>query len=144
MLRRCASTLPAGAEKAANLSFHNCDVLDKAGLDAVFAAHGKVDSVIHFAGLKAVGESMREPMKYYSNNIAGTITLVEVMEKHGCRSIIFSSSATVYGEPTTVPCTEVRSCHVMFGHFYNIDIPQYGHSHHTTSWMIPWALCRFW
>ena len=90
---------------AANLSFHNCDILDRDGLDKVFAAQ-PVDAVIHFAGLKAVGESVAQPMKYYSNNISGTVVLVEVMEKHGCRAIIFSSSATVYGEPATVPCTE--------------------------------------
>lgn len=66
---------------AANITFHNCDILDKDCLDAAFAAQ-KVDAVIHFAGLKAVGESVAQPMKYYSNNIAGTIVLVDVMEKH--------------------------------------------------------------
>ena len=80
-------------DKAANLTFHNCDILDAAGLDRAFAAQ-KVDAVIHFAGLKAVGESVAQPMKYYSNNIAGTVTLVAAMEKADCRSIIFSSSVS--------------------------------------------------
>ena len=66
---------------ATNITFHKCDILDKDGLDKAFAAQ-KVDAVIHFAGLKAVGESVAQPMKYYSNNIAGTVVLVEVMEKH--------------------------------------------------------------
>ena len=101
-LRRVKELCP---DKAANLSFHECDILDAAGLDKAFAAQ-KVDAVIHFAGLKAVGESVAKPMRYYSNNIAGTVTLVAAMEKAGCKSIIFSSSATVYGEPATVPCTE--------------------------------------
>jgi UDP-glucose 4-epimerase len=101
-LRRVKELIP---DKAANLTFHNCDILDKEGLDKVFAAQ-KVDSVIHFAGLKAVGESVAKPMRYYSNNIAGTVVLIDAMEKAECRSIIFSSSATVYGEPATVPCTE--------------------------------------
>jgi len=90
---------------AANITFHDCDILDKAKLDKAFGAQ-RVDAVIHFAGLKAVGESVAAPMKYYSNNIVGTVVLVEVMQKHGCRAIIFSSSATVYGEPASVPCTE--------------------------------------
>ena len=81
------------------------DIRDTALLDRLFQEH-RIGSVIHFAGLKAVGESVAQPMKYYSNNIAGTVTLVAAMEKADCRSIIFSSSATVYGEPATVPCTE--------------------------------------
>jgi hypothetical protein len=78
-LRRVKELIP---DKADNLSFHDCDILDREGLDKAFAAQ-KVDAVIHFAGLKAVGESVAQPMKYYSNNIVGTVVLVEVMEKHG-------------------------------------------------------------
>ena len=66
----------------------------------------KVDAVIHFAGLKAVGESVVKPWEYYENNIAGTLTLVDVMRKHGVKNIIFSSSATVYGDPAQIPITE--------------------------------------
>ena len=66
----------------------------------------KIDSVIHFAGLKAVGESVAKPWVYYNNNITGTLTLVDVMRKHGCKNIIFSSSATVYGKPAFIPITE--------------------------------------
>ena len=84
-LRRVKELIP---DKAANLTFHNCDILDKDGLDKVFAAQ-KVDAVIHFAGLKAVGESVAKPMRYYSNNIAGTVVLIDAMEKAECRSIIF-------------------------------------------------------
>ena len=65
-----------------------------------------IDSCIHFAGLKAVGESVAKPWEYYENNIAGTLTLVDVMRKHGVKNIIFSSSATVYGDPAFVPITE--------------------------------------
>ena len=81
------------------------DIRNKEELDAVFSAHN-ISSVIHFAGLKAVGESVEQPLKYYSNNVNGTMVLCEVMAIHGCKSIIFSSSATVYGDPHTVPITE--------------------------------------
>ena len=77
--------------------FYKVDLLDKAGLDKVFA-EGKYDLVIHFAGLKAVGESVEKPLKYYENNVGGTVNLLEVMKKYGVKKIIFSSSATVYGE----------------------------------------------
>ena len=96
----------AGTDRAHNLVFHNCDCNDKDGLSAIFTAHHPVQAVIHFAGLKAVGESVAKPLWYYTNNIAGTLVLVAVMIAHQCKSIIFSSSATVYGEPATVPCTE--------------------------------------
>jgi UDP-glucose 4-epimerase len=66
----------------------------------------KIDSVIHFAGLKAVGESVAKPWEYYNNNITGTLVLVDVMKQYGCKNIIFSSSATVYGNPAFVPITE--------------------------------------
>ncbi len=74
-------------------------------LDKIFTEH-KIDCVIHFAGLKAVGESCAKPVMYYDNNIGGTLALVEVMQKHNCKKIIFSSSATVYGDPEVLPLTE--------------------------------------
>ncbi len=86
-------------------AFHKVDILDREGLEKVFREE-KPEAVIHFAGLKAVGESVRLPWEYYENNIAGTLTLVDVMRKNGCKNIIFSSSATVYGDPAFVPITE--------------------------------------
>jgi len=86
--------------------FHNADIRDRAALDAVFHAEGPVDAVIHFAALKAVGESVRIPLDYYGNNITGTITLCEAMAAAGCRNLVFSSSATVYGDPASVPIRE--------------------------------------
>ncbi len=85
--------------------FYETDIRDREGLEKVFAEE-KPDAVIHFAGLKAVGESVRLPWEYYENNIAGTLTLVDVMRKNNCKNIIFSSSATVYGDPAFVPITE--------------------------------------
>ena len=90
---------------AKSLDFVKGDILDKECLDGIFAAQ-KIDAVIHFAGLKAVGESVQKPVEYYSNNITGTLTLVKSMREHGCKNIIFSSSATVYGDPAFVPITE--------------------------------------
>ncbi|MFM7460503.1 MAG: UDP-glucose 4-epimerase GalE [Burkholderiales bacterium] len=81
------------------------DVRDRACLDAVFAAHD-IDSVIHFAGLKAVAESIREPLRYYDCNVSGTITLMSAMAKANVKTIVFSSSATVYGEPDFSPIPE--------------------------------------
>ncbi|BAF72880.1 UDP-glucose 4-epimerase GalE [Sulfurovum sp. NBC37-1] len=81
------------------------DIRNKADLRAVFNEH-KIDAVIHFAGLKAVGESVEQPLRYYDNNVYGTVALCKVMQEHGCKSIIFSSSATVYGDPATTPITE--------------------------------------
>jgi UDP-glucose 4-epimerase len=81
------------------------DIRNRVDLEQVFEKN-KIDSVIHFAGLKAVGESVEIPLKYYDNNVYGTILLCEVMAKYGCKSIIFSSSATVYGDPYTTPITE--------------------------------------
>jgi len=95
-----------GEEKSARLTFHEVDCCDREALDRAFEASGKVDAVIHFAGLKAVGESVAKPMKYYDNNITSTLVLCEIMAKRGCKNLIFSSSATVYGEPASVPCTE--------------------------------------
>ncbi|CAL9095591.1 unnamed protein product [Musa acuminata var. zebrina] len=88
-----------------NLAFHRFDIRDKEALEKVFAT-SKFDAVIHFAGLKAVGESVQKPLIYYENNIIGTITLLEVMAAHGCKKLVFSSSATVYGWPKDLPCTE--------------------------------------
>ena len=85
--------------------FYKADILDREALEEIFGKE-KVDAVIHFAGLKAVGESVQKPWEYYENNIAGTLTLVDVMRKHGVKNIIFSSSATVYGNPAFIPITE--------------------------------------
>ncbi|MBB6334063.1 UDP-glucose 4-epimerase GalE [Schaalia hyovaginalis] len=89
----------------APVTFYEADTRDRAALEKIFTAH-PIDSVIHFAGLKAVGESVDKPIEYYDNNIAGTLTLLEAMRDHGCFSIIFSSSATVYGDPEQIPITE--------------------------------------
>jgi len=85
--------------------FYKCDILDSEGMRKIFAAH-PIDAVIHFAGLKAVGESVAIPLKYYNNNITGTIRLLEAMKEAGVKTIVFSSSATVYGNPHTVPIKE--------------------------------------
>ena len=85
--------------------FYQADILDREALEEIFTKE-KIDSCIHFAGLKAVGESVARPWEYYENNIAGTLTLVDVMRRHGCKNIIFSSSATVYGDPAFIPITE--------------------------------------
>ena len=87
------------------IPFYNVDIRDREGLEKVFAEN-TFDCCIHFAGLKAVGESVQKPWEYYENNIGGTLVLVDVMRKHGCKNIIFSSSATVYGAPETMPITE--------------------------------------
>ncbi|MBO5907185.1 MAG: SDR family NAD(P)-dependent oxidoreductase, partial [Clostridia bacterium] len=86
--------------------FIKCDLLDKQSLDAVFASHPEIDSVIHFAGLKAVGESCALPLLYYHNNITGTLNLLDCMLKYGVMRMVFSSSATVYGMPKSVPIKE--------------------------------------
>ena len=87
------------------IPFYKVDIRDREGLERVFAAH-KFDACIHFAGLKAVGESVEKPWEYYENNIGGTLVLVDVMRRHHCKNIIFSSSATVYGDPAEIPITE--------------------------------------
>ena len=88
-----------------SLKFYKVDLLDAPALTKVFDEE-KIDAVIHFAGLKAVGESVAKPLEYYHNNITGTLTLCDVMRKHGVKNIIFSSSATVYGDPAFIPITE--------------------------------------
>ena len=85
--------------------FYEADISDRDALESIFAKE-KIDCCIHFAGLKAVGESVQKPWEYYNNNVAGTLVLVDVMRKHGAKNIIFSSSATVYGDPDCVPITE--------------------------------------
>ncbi|HAH18572.1 MAG TPA: UDP-glucose 4-epimerase GalE, partial [Eubacterium sp.] len=87
------------------LKFYELDINDRAGMEKVFAEN-KIDAVIHFAGLKAVGESVAKPLEYYMNNISGTLVLCDVMRKNGCKNLVFSSSATVYGKPETVPIKE--------------------------------------
>ncbi|XP_052208992.1 UDP-glucose 4-epimerase GEPI48-like [Diospyros lotus] len=93
------------AHHGPSVTFHQMDLRDKPALDKLFAST-KFDAVIHFAGLKAVGESVEKPLMYYDNNVVGTITLLEVMATHGCKKLVFSSSAAVYGWPKVVPCTE--------------------------------------
>ena len=85
--------------------FYHADLLDKAALEQIFKEN-QIDAVIHFAGLKAVGESVELPLWYYHNNITGTLNLLEVMKANNCKKIVFSSSATVYGVPKTVPIRE--------------------------------------
>lgn len=87
------------------VKFYEGDLLNREDIEQVFA-NEQIDSVIHFAGLKAVGESVSKPLEYYHNNITGTLHLCDVMRSHGCKKIVFSSSATVYGDPAFVPITE--------------------------------------
>ncbi len=92
---------------AKKITFFEIDLLNRTGLSEVFCqCRDKIDAVIHFAGKKAVGESVEKPLLYYHNNITGTLNLCSVMADHGVKNIIFSSSATVYGDPATVPITE--------------------------------------
>lgn len=88
-----------------DVKFYEGDIRDRKILEKIFD-NEKIDSCIHFAGLKAVGESVEKPWEYYDNNITGTLTLVDEMRKHGVKNIIFSSSATVYGDPAQIPITE--------------------------------------
>ncbi|XYJ09347.1 UDP-glucose 4-epimerase GalE [Telluria sp. B2] len=81
------------------------DIRDRAAMEAAFAQH-KVDAVVHFAGLKAVGESVAQPLRYYDNNVSGSVVLFETMAKFGVKTLVFSSSATVYGDPASVPILE--------------------------------------
>ncbi|MCP4572853.1 MAG: UDP-glucose 4-epimerase GalE [bacterium] len=88
-----------------DLEFNRVDICDRESLEGVFARH-EFAAVIHFAGLKAVGESAKIPLRYYANNVGGTLVLMDVMAEHGCFDMVFSSSATVYGDPERVPITE--------------------------------------
>ena len=117
-----------GEEASARLSFYRADVNDRDAIEAIFDDND-IDRVIHFAGFKAVGESVSKPIEYYSNNLGNTLTLVDVMREHGCKSIIFSSSATVYGDPDSLPITEAspkKACTNPYG---------------WTKWMIEQILC---
>lgn len=86
--------------------FIKIDLCDEKATEALFNAHPEIDAVIHFAGLKAVGESVAKPLEYYDNNITSTLVLLKAMRRHGVKQFVFSSSATVYGDPHTVPITE--------------------------------------
>lgn len=88
-----------------NITFYEADILDEKKLSEVFEKE-KIDVVIHCAALKSVGESVKKPLEYYHNNITGTLSLLKIMRKYSCKNIIFSSSATVYGDPASVPITE--------------------------------------
>lgn len=88
-----------------DFKFYEADLLDYDAIDKIFSEND-IDSVIHFAGLKAVGESVAQPLRYYHNNLTGTFNLCEIMQKHGAKRIVFSSSATVYGKPESVPIRE--------------------------------------
>ena len=87
-------------------TFHEVDLLDKPAISAVFSQYPQVQAVIHFAALKAVGESFKEVLRYYGNNITGACNLLEVMTEHNVKKIVFSSSATVYGVPEYLPLDE--------------------------------------
>jgi len=100
VLERVRELAPGAA-----IALHRADLRDRDALEAAFAAQ-TIDAVIHFAGLKAVGESVEKPLLYYDNNVGGSIALLEAMQRHGVRKLVFSSSATVYGEPERLPLTE--------------------------------------
>lgn len=87
------------------IAFHEADIRNRAAMQAMFATH-RIDAVIHFAGLKAVGESVQQPLRYYDNNVGGSVVLFECMAEAGVKTLVFSSSATVYGDPARVPITE--------------------------------------
>jgi UDP-glucose 4-epimerase len=87
------------------MAFIEADIRDRRALDAAFTDHA-FDAVIHFAGLKAVGESVEQPLRYYDNNVSGSVALFETMQQHGVKTLVFSSSATVYGDPASVPIRE--------------------------------------
>ena len=94
-----------GPDKAKNLTFYKADCNDRDAMNRIFDEN-PIERVIHFAGFKAVGESVQKPIEYYSNNLGNTLVLVDTMRKHSCKDIIFSSSATVYGVPDKLPLTE--------------------------------------
>ena len=86
--------------------FIKAELCSEDEVEALFAQHPDIDAVIHFAGLKAVGESVAKPLEYYSNNLISTLYLLQAMRRHGVKNFVFSSSATVYGDPATVPIRE--------------------------------------
>ncbi|MGN0302152.1 MAG: UDP-glucose 4-epimerase GalE [Anaerotardibacter sp.] len=91
--------------KDERIVFYQCSILDKDYLETIFSSH-EIDAIIHFAGFKAVGESTKKPLEYYWNNVAGSLVLFDVARQHGVKNVIFSSSATVYGDPEFIPITE--------------------------------------
>jgi UDP-glucose 4-epimerase len=93
---------------AARIEFERADVRDRAALSRIFGAR-RIDAVVHFAGLKAVGESVQNPLAYYDNNVCGSVALLEAMQAHGVQRLVFSSSATVYGHPQQLPLTEAHA-----------------------------------
>lgn len=109
-LDNLCNSSPKALERVAEITgkkptFYQADVRDRARLDEILREH-RIDAVIHFAGLKAVGESVEKPLAYYENNVVGTITLLQALQQAGVQRFVFSSSATVYGDPQTVPITE--------------------------------------
>ncbi len=101
-----------------DVTFYKLDIRDREGLEKLFTDRKDIEGCIHFAGKKAVGESVAFPWEYYENNIGGTLTLIDVMRKHGVKNLIFSSSSTVYGDPDSVPVTEespVKKCTNPYG-----------------------------
>lgn len=92
------------------LAFYVADIADKEAMNTIFVNHA-IDAIMHFAGFKAVGESVAKPLEYYTNNIGGTLALLDVARQHGVKNIVFSSSATVYGEPEFIPITEACPKH---------------------------------
>lgn len=105
-----SNSKPAVLERVGRIAgrepvFHETDIRDRSALRTVFAHH-EIGAVIHFAGLKAVGESVAQPLRYYDNNVSGSVTLCEVMAEHDVRTLVFSSSATVYGDPPSLPIHE--------------------------------------
>ena len=110
ILDNLCNSSPKAVERIAQIAgkrpvFYQGDLLDRPFVEQVFDSES-IDAVIHFAGLKAVGESVEKPLEYYYNNITGTLILCDVMRSHNCFNIVFSSSATVYGDPAFVPITE--------------------------------------
>ncbi|KAL6986199.1 UDP-glucose 4-epimerase Uge1 [Sarracenia purpurea var. burkii] len=95
----------AGPELSKNLEFHLCDLRNAEDLEKIFS-QTKYDGVIHFAGLKAVGESVVYPFRYFDNNLIGSLALYQTMAKYNCKKLVFSSSSTVYGQPEKIPCVE--------------------------------------
>ncbi len=109
-LDNLCNSSPKSLDRVAEISgkkplFYQADVRDRAALDEILREH-RIDAVIHFAGLKAVGESVEKPLSYYENNVAGTLTLLQALQQAQVKRFVFSSSATVYGDPQTVPITE--------------------------------------
>jgi UDP-glucose 4-epimerase len=106
-LANAQASVQGRVEKITNKKFifEQADIRDRAAMERIFGAH-EIDAVIHFAGLKAVGESVAQPLRYYDNNVSGSVVLFETMAKFGVKTVVFSSSATVYGDPASVPITE--------------------------------------